>query len=306
MNNLSNNLKKLRLEKDYTQEQIAEKLGVSSKAVSRWECGTSFPDIMMLPEIARLYCVTVDDLYTEKTVAYNNYAQRLFAIYESTRKPEDFIRVDEEYKRLMKTDKYSANDLRLYGIAHQYMMNYSFKKADELYDAALKISENEENYWKVRRQKLLLFAQSGKSNENTELQLKTVKEEPENTRERELLITSYYLAKQYDKAYECYVNAVKQFPNDKLLWFCGGDICQKLKKFDEAFECWNKALEIDDSFYDAKYSIAFCYQELGEYEKAYKIWKDISRELEKEGYIVETELPLKMADKCKEKINTIK
>ena len=70
MNNLfSNNLKKLRLQKNLTQEQVAEVLGVSTQTISRWECNTTCPDIMLLPEIARLYCVTVDDLFKENSSA---------------------------------------------------------------------------------------------------------------------------------------------------------------------------------------------------------------------------------------------
>ena len=53
--NFSKNLRKLRLEKKLTQEQVAEKLGVSAQSVSRWETGATFPDVMMLPEIARMY-----------------------------------------------------------------------------------------------------------------------------------------------------------------------------------------------------------------------------------------------------------
>lgn len=52
--NFGNNLKRLRLAKSYTQEQAAEKLNVSLKAISRWECSNAMPDIMMLPEIAKL------------------------------------------------------------------------------------------------------------------------------------------------------------------------------------------------------------------------------------------------------------
>ena len=44
MNNLfSNNLKKLRLQKNLTQEQVAEVLGVSTQTISRWECNTTVP-----------------------------------------------------------------------------------------------------------------------------------------------------------------------------------------------------------------------------------------------------------------------
>ena len=47
-------IKKRRLEKNLTQEQIAQFLGVSTPAVNKWEKGTSFPDITLLPPLARL------------------------------------------------------------------------------------------------------------------------------------------------------------------------------------------------------------------------------------------------------------
>lgn len=52
----------LRREKGYTQEELAEKLSVSPQAVSKWENDISCPDIMLLPEIAKLFNVTVDAL----------------------------------------------------------------------------------------------------------------------------------------------------------------------------------------------------------------------------------------------------
>lgn len=79
---LSANLKKFRLSKQLTQEQAAEALCVSVQTVSRWECGTSLPDVVKLPEIARFYCVTIDDLFRDAAVAYENYAQRLSSEYE--------------------------------------------------------------------------------------------------------------------------------------------------------------------------------------------------------------------------------
>lgn len=54
---LSQNLKRLRTEKNYTQEEAARLLGVTAQTVSRWECNTTLPDVTLLPEIAKLYCV---------------------------------------------------------------------------------------------------------------------------------------------------------------------------------------------------------------------------------------------------------
>ena len=48
-------LKELRKEKKLTQENLAEKLNVSSRTISRWETGSNMPDIGMLIEIADFF-----------------------------------------------------------------------------------------------------------------------------------------------------------------------------------------------------------------------------------------------------------
>ena len=59
---LSENIKRLRLEKGLTQETLSEFLGVTSQSVSNWERGESYPDITILPEIAGFFKVSVDEL----------------------------------------------------------------------------------------------------------------------------------------------------------------------------------------------------------------------------------------------------
>ena len=59
---LSEKLKSLRKEKNVSQEKLAEYLGVSFQAVSKWENGNTYPDILLLPDIARFYGITIDEL----------------------------------------------------------------------------------------------------------------------------------------------------------------------------------------------------------------------------------------------------
>lgn len=58
-----NRIKSLRLSRSMTQEQLAQKLGVSAQAVSKWESGTNMPDIQMLPDLSIIFGVTIDDLF---------------------------------------------------------------------------------------------------------------------------------------------------------------------------------------------------------------------------------------------------
>ena len=52
--NIGDRLKRLRLEKGLTQEELAGVFGVSAQAISRWENNTSYPDITLLPQLAEV------------------------------------------------------------------------------------------------------------------------------------------------------------------------------------------------------------------------------------------------------------
>ena len=69
-------LLRLRNEKNMTQRQVAERLSVSTQAVSRWERGVGCPDVSLLPELAGLFGVSIvkllaGDLAPEKTEVGN-------------------------------------------------------------------------------------------------------------------------------------------------------------------------------------------------------------------------------------------
>lgn len=60
---IGNQIKALRLARGVTQETLAEKLGVSAQAVSKWERGATAPDVQLLPELSAYFGVTIDALF---------------------------------------------------------------------------------------------------------------------------------------------------------------------------------------------------------------------------------------------------
>ncbi|MCL2390775.1 MAG: helix-turn-helix domain-containing protein, partial [Endomicrobia bacterium] len=58
--NIGSQIKKLRRERNITQEQLAEYLNISVPAISQWECGKTAPDISQLPMLANIFKVSAD------------------------------------------------------------------------------------------------------------------------------------------------------------------------------------------------------------------------------------------------------
>ena len=61
--NIGAKIAELRREHNMKQDELADMLGVTPQAVSKWENGASMPDISLLPKIAQIFGVTIDDLF---------------------------------------------------------------------------------------------------------------------------------------------------------------------------------------------------------------------------------------------------
>ena len=304
MNIFTSNLKRFRVAKNLTQEQAAEALGVSTQTVSRWECNVTLPDVAMLPKIAELYCVTIDDLYRETSVAYANYAQRLFSVFEADSNPDNFIRAEIEFRKLLRSGDYSMNDLRTYGILYQFMMRYCRDKAVETFNRVIKMGpgEDEETYWRTRWQKVTLLWQAGWNQQNIDEYLPLVEAGSDHVEEWLCLIQAYTNVGMNEEAWELIQKAEKRFPENYLLHVHIGDLQKDRKCYDEAFRHWRRALELEPKWLDAAFSMGFCYEELGQFDKAYDVWRGVVEELERRGFEAELDFPRSLAQKCKQKM----
>ena len=87
---LGENIKKYRLKKKMTQEQLANILYVSSQAVSKWECNENFPDGSMLVPIANALGVSLDILFENKNICFNDAVRSVSTLMRNDKSENKF------------------------------------------------------------------------------------------------------------------------------------------------------------------------------------------------------------------------
>lgn len=298
----SRNLRRLRLDKGLTQEQLANILGVSVQSVSRWECGNTLPDVMLLPEIARLYGVTVDDLYREEARAYPSYAQRLLAVYEASGRPEDFLSAEQEFARTSAAG-HTADDLRAWGVLYHYMMQRCAAQAQRKLEEAMDHPEvTEQVYCAAAQQKIALLCDQGRGQEEAQRYAQALERDPADPKLWLLCTAAREFAGEPERALETALEGIRRFPDTAALHIHAGDICRMLKRYEEAFSHWRRALALDPGYLDAVYSMGFCHEELGRYGEACKLWTELTKELDRRGWTIERRYAAQMAENCRERM----
>ena len=290
-NVFSENLKKFRLKKGFTQEQVAEHLKVNAQTVSRWECGTTLPDVLILPEIARIYGVTVDDFYKKNSIGYENYAQRLSSVFESSRDPVDFMRCREEFLKLIKDGQMSTADKWQYGWIHMFMMNYCRDVALEWYQKAVDDDpETDPNEYSIAcMQRIWMYFLLKRDDEIITECKDKVKNAPDDSVQTDNLLIALLFAEKPDEAYELFMSVKDKFRDNWHLFIHGGEICEKLDKYDEAEAYYKTAGEIGTYFCDDLDSLANLYNKTGEYEKASECYLKMAEIYSSRGFDVEAE-----------------
>ncbi len=118
--NIGNKIKELRKQRGITQEQLAESIGISFQAVSKWETGIALPDITLAPALACYFGISMDELFDfslkEMEQEIMNIVEKAVKFRESD--PAEGRRILEEGLK-----KYPENDILLNNLL--YVMNYT-------------------------------------------------------------------------------------------------------------------------------------------------------------------------------------
>ena len=106
--NIGMNIKRLRLAKGFTQEQLAELLTISTAAVSKWEAKNTYPDITMLFPLAEIFGVTVDELLG----------------YDEAKAKADVDKILAEYQRLYVEGRFAEGKELIVNARKKYPHDY--------------------------------------------------------------------------------------------------------------------------------------------------------------------------------------
>lgn len=152
-----------RKEKGLTQEELAVYLGVSKPAVSKWESGQSYPDIMLLPVLASYFNTSIDELIGYEAQMSKADIRKLYEKLSAAFASESFEKVYDEITEYIR--KYHSCWNLLYSMA-QLLINHSMlagsqeKSFDVLREAAslLECVEKESGDPKLAKNALSLRA----------------------------------------------------------------------------------------------------------------------------------------------------
>ena len=144
-------IKQLRLKAGLTQEQLAEKIGIGSQSVSKWENSVAMPDITTLPLLAEIFGVSIDDLFDLSSEQRLKRIENSLDITDPL--PQDLFREYEEYLKTQIGDSKNGHDATgLLAYLYWHRMNTYANLASQYAQDAIRENPGEKNsQWVLNR-----------------------------------------------------------------------------------------------------------------------------------------------------------
>ena len=139
---LSSIIKSYRRKTHMTQEQLAEKLGISPQSVSKWENSVAMPDIMMLPKIAEVFGVSIDDLFDLTTEQRLNRIENRLDVEQDL--PHDvFCEYEEFLKSQLNVEEHKKRATYLLAYLYWNRMDDAARKVSQYARASIRMEPGE-------------------------------------------------------------------------------------------------------------------------------------------------------------------
>ncbi len=215
--NIGNKIRELRKLRGITQEQLAESIGISFQAISKWENNIALPDITLAPVLASYFGVSMDELFDfnlkEIEYAVKNITDEAYKFRESN--PVESKRILEDGLK-----KYPENDILLNNLL--YVLNYSEKPDETISVASKLIEKTDQSDVKYDALRFLAYAYKAKGDfESAEAAIEQIPE--------------IYFTKLTEKAYLLSGKA-KFEAAEKQKWISFENLLQMMWKLTEYYE----------------------------------------------------------------------
>lgn len=266
---IGKNIKKLRMEKNVKQEELAEYLGVSFQAVSKWETGSSVPDIALLPNLAVFFGVTIDELFRMPEEAEFERMENMF--WHERRIPaETFDYCVRFLERVMQNDPKNVRAYCCMAELYNHRAVYDHELAGEYAKKALELAPEEKRGWVA-----YLEANNGVCGDEwydnhfevIEYFKEFLVKNPGNYQGLYAVIENMLDDKRFDEAVP-YIEQIRTAAKTHQYETYMGDVMFGRGDLEKALEYWNSAVEHFPERWQAYCDRADRFKKLGRYEEA--------------------------------------
>ena len=154
------NLKKYRIAKDLTQEEVAEFLGITAQSVSKWERGESYPDITFLPALANIFETSVDLLIGMDAIRAEETRYNIHKTAVEYQKNGEYDKAEKTYREALLI--YPNMPGMILGLAATLALKGDTTEAIELIERGLPLSANEKQKATLRAALCFLYLKAGR------------------------------------------------------------------------------------------------------------------------------------------------
>lgn len=158
---LSENLKKYRILKNLTQEELAGYLGITPQSVSKWERGESYPDITFLPALANIFETSVDLLLGMDTIRAKETRYNIHRRASEFQRSGDYDSAEKVYRDALLI--YPNKPGMMLGLAGVLALQGKYEEAVDMTEKGLPLSDNEKQKATMRAVLCFLYLRCGRT-----------------------------------------------------------------------------------------------------------------------------------------------
>ena len=154
---LAENLKKYRIKKNLTQEELADLLGLTPQSISKWERAESYPDITLLPALANIFETSIDLLIGMDTIRAEQTRYNIHSKATDLQRAGDYADAEKVYRDALLI--YPNKPGMLLGLAGVLALQGKAEDAIAYIESGLPLSENEKQKATMRAVLCFLYLQ---------------------------------------------------------------------------------------------------------------------------------------------------